>query len=368
MIASKLTVMLALLALAGGPAAQGQVDERRIAELIQRVTLVEDEAERWFWNTPTDLLVRAGSPVVPELLRLLQRRLDDGDVTETEAILRVLEAMGPDAIEAWPLLRELMGTIPPEHLPSLLRTLSELGPYNFDFTYLEANNLELFAVTRSFIGRDMRAVLQFYFRRWLERGSFHKMIINANDNTAKLLEALEHGRMFEPGLAAELLARREVDADIGLPVMQRVMVANKESWFRIGSQGSVGGDDRLSPPRPEMHLLMKLTQAMLSISSSDPRTAMAHGFVLDRHADPSRREMSAIAIGSFGSEGEEAIPFLLKALEDDGPRVVQTCITALGMIGPAAKDAIPTLEKLSEHADPQLAERAKAALRQVRGR
>ena len=43
-------------------------------------------------------------------------------------------------------------------------------------------------------------------------------------------------------------------------------------------------------------------------------------------------------------------------------------ITALGMIGPAAKDAIPTLEKLTEHEDPQIAERAKAALRQVRGR
>ena len=37
------------------------------------------------------------------------------------------------------------------------------------------------------------------------------------------------------------------------------------------------------------------------------------------------------------------------------------------MIGPAAKDAIPTLEKLTEHEDKQIAERAKAALRQVRG-
>ena len=34
----------------------------------------------------------------------------------------------------------------------------------------------------------------------------------------------------------------------------------------------------------------------------------------------------------------------------------------------AAKDAIPTLEKLTEHEDPQIAGRAKAALRQVRGR
>ncbi len=38
------------------------------------------------------------------------------------------------------------------------------------------------------------------------------------------------------------------------------------------------------------------------------------------------------------------------------------------MIGPAAKDAIPTLEKLTEYEDRQIAQRAKAALRQVRGR
>ena len=48
--------------------------------------------------------------------------------------------------------------------------------------------------------------------------------------------------------------------------------------------------------------------------------------------------------------------------------VARDAITALGMIGPAAKDAIPTLEKLAEHDDAQIAARAKAALRQVRGR
>ncbi len=48
-------------------------------------------------------------------------------------------------------------------------------------------------------------------------------------------------------------------------------------------------------------------------------------------------------------------------------RIAREAITALGMIGPAAKAAIPTLEKLTQHADPQIAERAKAALRQVRG-
>ena len=50
------------------------------------------------------------------------------------------------------------------------------------------------------------------------------------------------------------------------------------------------------------------------------------------------------------------------------PFVAREAVKALGMIGPAAKDAIPTLEKLTSHEDKQIVERAKAALRQVRGR
>ncbi len=71
-----------------------------------------------------------------------------------------------------------------------------------------------------------------------------------------------------------------------------------------------------------------------------------------------------MALGRIGTGVAE----LRKALKDKDQAVVREAITALGMIGPAAKDAIPTLEKLAEHADPQIAERAKAALRPVRGK
>ena len=64
----------------------------------------------------------------------------------------------------------------------------------------------------------------------------------------------------------------------------------------------------------------------------------------------------------------DAIPDLIEATEDGDIAVVREVTTALGIIGPAAKEAIPTLEKLTYHDDPQIAERAKAALRQVRGR
>ena len=49
-------------------------------------------------------------------------------------------------------------------------------------------------------------------------------------------------------------------------------------------------------------------------------------------------------------------------------RVVNEVLTVLGMIGPDAKEAIPALERMMEAADKQLALRAKAALRQIRGR
>ncbi len=66
---------------------------------------------------------------------------------------------------------------------------------------------------------------------------------------------------------------------------------------------------------------------------------------------------------------ERALPQLRSVLHRSGDAaVIRELITALGILGPAAKRSIPKLEKLSEHEDRQIAERAKAALRQVRGR
>ena len=80
------------------------------------------------------------------------------------------------------------------------------------------------------------------------------------------------------------------------------------------------------------------------------------------------RMHAALLLGQMEDLATEITLHLIEELEDIDSRVVQEAITALGMIGPAAKDAIPALEKLTEHDDPQVAERAKAALRQVRGR
>ena len=76
------------------------------------------------------------------------------------------------------------------------------------------------------------------------------------------------------------------------------------------------------------------------------------------------------ALKHFGHRAHPETQSLARISED--PQAVELirydALVTLGMIGPAAKDAIPTLEKLTEHPDPQIVERAKAALRQVRGR
>jgi hypothetical protein len=85
-------------------------------------------------------------------------------------------------------------------------------------------------------------------------------------------------------------------------------------------------------------------------------------------SDEQVRLEAVVFLGGLGDQAKLAVPQLMQVLGDKSARIRLEAITALGMIGPAAKDAIPTLEKLTEHEDRQTAERARAALRQVRGR
>ena len=113
---------------------------------------------------------------------------------------------------------------------------------------------------------------------------------------------------------------------------------------------------------------IKAADAMIAIAPNDPRCTIAYALRMATSSDSWQTQRDAMALGRFGAAAAEAVPYLVAAVRRDlGSPTSLEAITTLGMIGPAAKDAIPTLEKLTEHADPQIAERAKAALRQVRG-
>ena len=112
-------------------------------------------------------------------------------------------------------------------------------------------------------------------------------------------------------------------------------------------------------------VLFSLIVGASSLNDIPPIPAYEHQLL---HGGLEERRRAAMALGRRGADAKHAVPTLIRALQDEEPLVIREVITALSMIGPAAKDAIPALEKLIDHQDKQIAERAKAALRQIRGK
>lgn len=69
---------------------------------------------------------------------------------------------------------------------------------------------------------------------------------------------------------------------------------------------------------------------------------------------------AAHAIGHFAPDAKEAIPDLIRLLEDGKPLVRWAAADALGKFGRHARDAVPALRKLASD-DPEAAVRATAA-------
>ena len=126
------------------------------------------------------------------------------------------------------------------------------------------------------------------------------------------------------------------------------------------------------PPKPNgRRLVAPFAEAILLIDPSSTEAIDAHVFLVV-HGDAYQQQTSVVALRHLGDRAHTAtlwVAGLLAWVAEDPDTVKQIryeAVVTLGVIGPAAKDAIPTLEKLTEHDDPQIAERAKAALRQVR--
>jgi|GEM_PF-6198822 len=91
--------------------------------------------------------------------------------------------------------------------------------------------------------------------------------------------------------------------------------------------------------------------------------------LLDGLTDPTSfvRSRSARRIANMQPPMVEAIPALIKMLNDTDAECRGSAAGALGSIGPAAHDAIDPLAKLTGDADPNVRGIAHAALQQIRG-
>ena len=162
---------------------------------------------------------------------------------------------------------------------------------------------------------------------------------------------------FQSALALDYKRIRQEGGSPSIPMMQLLLLAVLKC---------------ANPDAPFLEALTKeersdLADALLLVAETQEESLLAHLYKL-HEGDTTDRIRRALLLGQMKDLATDVTPHLIEELAEKDRRVVQEAITALGMIGPAAKDAIPTLEKLTEHEDPQIAQRAKAALRQVRGR
>ena len=191
-------------------------------------------------------------------------------------------------------------------------------------------------------GADQRYVAFF--------GQVRQTQLEVGNNTT-LLEALSRIELTDAAdLRAVILVRRD-PAPVVVEVDLRRMILTGNTINNVVLRA---GDLLWVPERGRQQNPRERSDVLEAIVFVDRLT---------HDPDPIRRAMAALAIGALGEAA--VVPHLEQALGQD-PFVAREVVTALGMIGPAAKETIPALEKLAEHDDRQIAERAKAALRQIR--
>ncbi len=352
MISAKPMAVVAMLALAGAAFAQEKADEQRIAELIQQ--LENDQAR----GTAVEKLVEIGKPAIPHLInRLIELHGSNANVSggrsdpaRLEAILRVIGQIRPTIDEH--LLELFQSCVEePRKARYVIRAVGDIAPYCGKG---EANPADA-------VGAMAAVAME---RNWLEWRSIGRETTRAaargtlrvDSEIQNLVQALTHEDAYVREVAAELLCYRKVEATGALKALREALLnSHLKAWISFSEK---------LPYPSSVH--DTIAWAMVSIGPDDPASSVAHAYRL-RHHDAAVRLSSAQALQNM--KDPATVQALIQSLaEETVIHIRYEAITALGMIGPAAKDAIPTLEKLPSHDDPQIAHRAKAALRQVRGR
>ena len=76
----------------------------------------------------------------------------------------------------------------------------------------------------------------------------------------------------------------------------------------------------------------------------------SHGFLL-RHGNAVQRSVAARNLGEMGSEAADAVPALIRALDDADGAVRRSAAEALGKMGPEATEVVPALIRALDDGD-----------------
>ena len=336
-LSETLMVSLAAMTCCTGPlSGQTEISRERV------MSLLEDLDKEGAREHATDALARAGSGALGELLSLKpQSSVEEGLV--------------------------------------LIHAAGDLIPY-IDVT---AEELEA-VLAPFFLGRFADAPAELRKRLVLDAWRVRARLRTPNRAKGPMkhdspIEDLERGLRSSHGflreLAADLLARRGPEAQQLLP---RLL----SSLWNDPQRARIYFFDDAELRTPEVR---SIANAVLALSKEEADCISAHSYRLIYGLDEERVASAAelVRLGpriaeQFLETGSDVLSKLVSALDDPNPVVVRETITVMGIIGRDivnldaalhfAAECIPVLEQLVQHPDPQIAERAKAALRQMRGR
>ncbi len=215
--------------------------------------------------------------------------------------------------------------------------------------------------------RQQLAVLEDDASTHLEVAAQHLEALMKNGSLflEALVSLIETKVLQEEPEAAEQIGKAALDECVETQTYWRTEMA------RTGLRAFAREAERQVQASVEREIVIRETMVgvHLALGAEDLAVAEVLQFL---ELDPGRplQMQGILALRYSSNPGQVAILALVRAAErsESSVELSYEAITTLGIIGPAAKDAIPGLEKLTDHDDPQIAERAKAALRQVRGR
>lgn len=300
---------------------------------------------------------------IAELIGKLQGDLPEGWSEELLSVCKPSRASARLAIDG---LANVVRETPPANLPTLLRVTGDLSPFYGEGVFDKVVEDVIHPIEndlRPMEAETRMAILTEIFR------TRELIFLDGLGTVQSLAKFLEHSSSHVREEAADLLGERGTEALPSLKALGSALesehpTVDRPRGFTLMGNGRIRTVDQ-EPVSHDLQVRTSVARAMLRIAPDDPSTRSAHVFLL-AHGEAEERRAAAMALAHLGPDSE-ALAELITALNDPDPILVREVITAIGMMGPEARDAIPTLEQYTGQDDPQIAERAKAALRQIRG-
>ncbi len=332
-------------ALGTSDAARAQVSESRVQELVFRLGDATTRGEA------RNALLEMGKPVA----RLLADHVKYYSRVRSTELLDLLGEMGPQAVDALPILLRRFRELPLELWADALRAFGRIAPYDRRGKLFTQ---ELLAYLRALAREEPHADYQELFVVWVQADQ--GTLYSVGGSTSDLINRVAGDWGPKLGPTLDELGRRK---DSGaLETLEDYLERGRHQMSMVTWNV---GNVKLSVPYRQPGM-MRAAEAMVKIDRNHRDSMVAHAVLL-RRGDPLVRQQSLEVFGRAGPLGAGAVPFLRDNLFDFPTGVIADSCTALGMIGPDARAAIIALEQLAEHGNIQIAERAKAALQKIRG-